>query len=79
MEVRFYNAGNKIDELISFTLPEGGDIHFIGHWPLLAPKESWFAVPTEIEVRGIGIAVSFAKDIQQRFGKRGVVRLRSIL
>lgn len=75
MQVRFYNAGNKIEEHMKFSQPEGGDIHFIAYWLLVAPKESWFEVPTEIDVRGLGIAVSFAKDIQQRFGARGVVRL----
>lgn len=75
MQVRFYNAGNKIEEHMKFSQPEGGDIHFIAYWLLVAHKESWFEVPTEIDVRGLGIAVSFAKDIQQRFGQRGVVRL----
>lgn len=75
MQVRFYNAGNRIQEHMKFSLPEGGDIHFIGYWILDAPSQAWVEIPTEIEVRGIGVSVSFPKDIKERFGARGVVQL----
>jgi hypothetical protein len=72
---RFYNAGSKIDEVFPFSLPEGADIHVIGRWNLLAPKEGWFEVPRELMVRDLTIAVQFAQDIKRRFGNRGVVML----
>lgn len=75
MNVRFYNAGNKIDEMFPFSLPDGGDIHFVGSWNLYAPKQSWFVVPTEIEIQNTTIAVQFVRDVQQRFGSRGIVML----
>lgn len=75
MNVRFYNAGNRIDETFAFSQPEGGDIHFIGRWPLRAPKEGWFEVPSELELQNTTIAVQFVRDIKQKFGPRGVVML----
>lgn len=72
---RFYNAGSKIDEVFPFSLPEGADIHVIGRWNLLAPKEGWFEVPRELMVRDLTIAVQFAQDVKRRFGNRGVVLL----
>lgn len=75
MNVRFYNAGNRIDETLRFSQPEGGDIHFIGYWPLRAPKEGWFEVPSELELQNTTIAVQFTRDIKQKFGPRGVVLL----
>lgn len=72
---RFFNAGHKIDELYSFSLPEGADAHVIGKWPFVAPRESWFEVPRELNVGVATIAVQFHKDIQRKYGKRGVVLL----
>lgn len=75
MNARFYNAGHRIDETFAFSHPEGGDIHFIGRWPLQAPKEGWFDVPTELELQNTTISVQFVRDIKQKFGPRGVVML----
>jgi len=75
MNARFYNAGHRIDETIAFSLPEGGDIHYIGRWPLRAPKESWFEVPSELEVQNTTISVQFIRDIKQKFGPRGIAML----
>lgn len=75
MNVRFYNAGEKIDVMIPFTLPQGGDIHCNGSWSFCALKESWVEVPTEIEVGSEAIAVRFAKDVRERYGKRGLIQL----
>lgn len=74
---RFFNAGHKIDENFPFSLPGdvGADIHVLGRWNLLAPKEGWFEVPRELTVGNSIIAVQFYKDIQRRFGKRGIVLL----
>lgn len=72
---RFYNGGSRIDETFAFSHPEGGDIHFIGRWPLRAPKEGWFDVPSELELQNTTISVQFVRDIKQKFGPRGVVLL----
>jgi len=75
MDTRFFNAGDKIDEMFPFSLPDGADIHVIGRWAFLAPKESWINVPSELTVGANAIRVDFAQDIKRRFGKRGVVLL----
>lgn len=75
MNVRFYNAGDRIDETWRFSQPEGGDPHFLGYWPFTASKEAWFDVPTEMELQNTTISVQFVKDIKQKFGPRGVVML----
>jgi hypothetical protein len=75
MDSRFYNAGDKIDEMFPFSLPDGADIHVIGRWTFQAPKESWISVPSELTVGSNMIHVDFAADVKRRFGKRGVVLL----
>lgn len=75
MDARFYNAGDKIDEMFPFSLPDGADIHVIGRWSFLAPKESWVTVPSEVTVGANTIHVDFGPDVKRRFGKRGVVLL----
>jgi hypothetical protein len=73
---RFYNAGSKIDELFPFSLPDGPDIHVLGKWSFVAPKQSWFEVPNELVLNsGATVAVKFAEDIRRNYGKRGVVML----
>lgn len=75
MDSRFFNAGDKIDEMFPFSLPDGADIHVIGRWSFLAPKESWITVPSELTVGANTIRVDFGQDIKRRFGRRGVVLL----
>lgn len=75
MNVRFYNAGDRIDEIFRFSDLEGGDIHFIGYWPFAPSKEAWIDVPTEMEFRNGTIAVRFVQDIKLKFGPRGIVML----
>ncbi len=75
MSVRFYNAGDKIDNVLSYSLPEGSDIHTIARWPFIAEREAWVEVPTELTIGGQDISVPFHKDIQRNYGHRGVVKL----
>lgn len=75
MSHRFYNGGDKIDERFPFSLPEGADIHVIGHWSFTAPRKSWVTVPRELTVRDVNIAVQFGSDVRRRYGIRGVVLL----
>lgn len=77
----FYNAGDKIHEMLRFSISDsaagkGGyvadDRAGVGYWPLQAPKESWFQVPTEIESGNESVRVDFRRDILRRLGERGV-------
>lgn len=77
----FYNAGNRIDENMRFSIspssagynPESNDVHSVGFWHLDAPKESFFTVPADIPSGNEVMRVNFADDIKRRFGKQGVV------
>src|SRR5579863_10720430 len=70
---RFYNAGDRIDEVFLFSLPDGPDGHVIGHWNFHALKESFLEVPDTIMAQHQEIHVPFAKYIARRFGVRGLV------
>jgi hypothetical protein len=76
--VLFFNAGDKIEEVLPYSIPTGQDVHCIARWRMLAPKEDFFEVPTELEVVQTNdtIAVQFARDITTKFGSRGVVRVK---
>lgn len=75
--ILFFNAGDKIDETLSYSIPTGQDAHCIARWRLLAPQGEFFEVPTELTLAMTGetIAVQFARDITTKFGKRGVIRV----
>lgn len=78
MSIRFYNAGDKIEEMMRYSVgPADKDANLFAYWPLVAPKEDFFEVPTEVTLAaGETIAVQFAQDITRRFGSRGVIRIR---
>jgi hypothetical protein len=74
----FFNAGDKISEVLPYTIPTGQDVHCIARWTLTAPKEDFFLVPTEVTIQSTGetLAVQFARDITFKFGTRGVIRIK---
>lgn len=74
---RFYNAGDKIDETLAYSIPTGQDVHCIARYPLICPREDFFTVPTSIEIQQTGesLSVQFAKDVTRKFGNRGVVAI----
>ena len=72
-KLRFYNAGDKIQESLSYSLPDGHDVHCIAHYLVTAPAGSFFDIPTEIEIGPATIRVEFARDLLNRFGDRGMV------
>lgn len=78
MSILFFNAGDKIDEILPYSIPTGQDVHCIARWRLLAPKEDFLDVPTEVVIADTSetIAVQFARDISFKFGARGVVRVK---
>jgi hypothetical protein len=77
VSVRFYNAGDRIEEVLMFSIPNGQDVHCIARWPLRAPKDDFFDVPTELEfaTTGESISVQFQRDITRKFGARGVIKI----
>ncbi len=74
-KIRMYNAGDRIKEPISFSIPDTyGDVHAIARWELDAPAQSFFSVPTEMRLgQGEKIKVEFPYDVARKFGVRGVV------
>lgn len=76
-QIKFFNAGDKIEEPISFSLPANhGDAHATGRWNMLAPAGAFFFVPTEIKlVDGTRIPCDFGMTIARKFGIRGVIMI----
>lgn len=69
-----YNAGDRIKEPISYSLPQSyGDVHAVARWELDAPAQSFFSVPTDLQIGVEKIHVEFAYDIIRKFGERGVI------
>lgn len=73
--IKMYNAGDRIKEPISFSIPDTyGDVHAIARWELDAPAQSFFYAPTELRLAGgEKIKVEFPYDIVRKFGMRGVI------
>lgn len=72
---KFFNGGDKISETLSFSLPDGEDIHCIGHWRFEAAANAEVEVPSVLAYRGLDIHVTFAYDLKRRFGARGLVEI----
>lgn len=70
---KMYNAGDRINETLNFSLPDGHDIHVVGKWHMDAPERSFFDVPTEMQVGFATIRVEFVRDILLKFGDRGLI------
>lgn len=77
MPAEFYNAGDKIDEVLMYSIPTGSDIHALARYNIVAPKEDFFTVPTEMTIQNTGetIAVQFQRDIPRKWGDRGVIKI----
>ena len=76
--ILFYNAGDKIHEVLTYsTAAADKDANFLARWQMIAPAQDFFEVPTQLEIRQTGeiIGVQFARDIEQKFGARGVIRI----
>jgi hypothetical protein len=75
--VMFFNAGDRISEPLSYSLPGVGDIHAIARYMIDAPENDFFYVPTELRLlsENIRVPVDFAQTVVQRMGKRGVVMI----
>lgn len=78
--MKFYNAGDRISEAISFSLPgqvTASSGNLIAHWMMDAPAASFFNVPTMITLAqdNTRLNVDFPATVLQRFGDRGVVMI----
>jgi hypothetical protein len=74
---KFYNAGDRIQQTLRFSNPNGHDIHCICHFHLDAPAGRVFTVPEMIDVQGAEVHVHFVDDIVRDFGSRGVILIDS--
>lgn len=74
---RLYNGGDRISEMLTYSLPDGHDIHCVARWSLEAPEKEFFTVPKYLVIGQAQIAMAFLETILRpdRFGGRGVVLL----
>lgn len=74
-EFRFYNAGQRICEKITYDNPllDQKSSNLIAYYQLDAPEKGFFTVPRELETSGARYPVQFDKAVIEKFGKRGVV------
>lgn len=72
-KIKFYNAGDRIQTTLRYSIPTGHDIHVIANYTLDAPEAAFFTVPEESEVDGATIRHSFDRDIMRDYGERGVI------
>lgn len=70
---RLFNAGDRIQQTLRFSNPNGHDIHCICHFHLDAPAGKGFTVPEMIDVSGAQVHVHFVDDIVRDYGSRGVI------
>jgi hypothetical protein len=75
-EFRFYNAGQRICEKLSYDNPllEARTSNLIAYYQLDAPEKGFFSVPRELETASGGrFSVPFDKSVLDKYGKRGIV------
>ena len=72
---RLYNAGDRITEAMTYSLPDGHDIHCIARWLMDAPERDFFTVPQELVISGARVQVNFLETLlrDDRFGRRGII------
>ena len=70
-----YNGGDRISEVLPYSLPDGHDIHCTARWTMEAPEKEFFTVPKVIVIGQARISVPFIETILRtdRYGGRGVV------
>ena len=77
-QIKFYNAGDPFTEKFQYTKP---DTDFrvengVAYWQVTAKKEGFFTVPREMTIGDGGShLVNIHKEVTQRFGIRGVIRI----
>lgn len=74
-QIRFFNAGDRIQATIRYSDPAGHDIHCIASFLLDAPPNGFFLVPEESELGGAMMRHTFDRDIMRDYGPRGVIMI----
>lgn len=72
-KIRFYNAGDMIQDRFAFTLPDGPDIHASGFAEVKLNPKSFSEIETEYRVGPAVVRLQLDQDVLRRYGKRGVV------
>lgn len=70
---KLFNAGDRIQQTLRYSNPNGHDTHCICLYSLDAPAGKLFTVPEMIDVQGAVVHVHFVDDIIRDFGTRGVI------
>ncbi len=70
---KLYNAGDRIVETLAFSLPDGHDIHCVGHLRVEAPARGVFQIPATVNVCGATVFTHAVKAFVDRHGHKGVV------
>jgi hypothetical protein len=74
---KFYNAGQRIQERFSYTNPELDHrvSNCVSYWMMDAPKQGFFEVPREVQTSMGSTLVNLPKEVLDRYGERGVVKI----
>lgn len=74
-DYRLYNAGDKISEIMHYSLADGHDVHVTARYSVEAPAKEFFTVPQVLFVREMQIRVDFLETLLRadRYGERGVI------
>src|SRR5258708_2316556 len=72
-----YNAGDRIEERFSYTNPEEDHrvSNCVSYWVMNAPKQGFFEVPRELPTSMGTTLVNLWKEVIERYGVRGVLRI----
>lgn len=70
---KLYNAGDRIQNTLFFSNPEGHDVHCICRYGLDAPAGKVFTIPEMILLGSAVLHVQFVDDILRDYGARGVI------
>lgn len=75
---RLYNGGDGFNERMTYSLPDGHDIHCVAHWMLAAPEKEFFKVPKFMVIGEAQIPLFLLQTILRpdRYGQRGVIVVR---
>src|SRR5690348_1190731 len=80
IKFKLYNGGDRIEEILTFSRqPDDRDGSYTAYWRMVAPRKSFFNLPSEMQIDGGRIAVDFLGLImrEDRYGARGVVWINS--
>lgn len=78
MDYQLYNAGDKIESSVHFSLSSEASDHSVGLWPFTLASKAFTSIPSELDLaNGTTLRVEFAQDILRKHGHQGVVLIIS--